>query len=83
MKPIEFKEMNVILKKPDSMTDEECGSLPVYCDGESCISCWELSDEDIEKLIKTRKLWFRVFSGITQPPIGFTVDKPFEEESDE
>lgn len=82
MKPIVFDEMNGVLTKPENMTDEECSSLPVYRDGTQCISCWELSDDDIEKLSKTRKLWVFVISGVTQPPIGFSAVKPFGNDED-
>lgn len=43
MKPIKFKEANKNLSKPDSMTEEECGSLWVFNDGKQCISCWKMS----------------------------------------
>jgi len=36
MKPVEFKYQVKILKKPDNMTDEECGPLPVWTDGTHC-----------------------------------------------
>ncbi len=39
MKPIKFKEANKDLLKPEGMTDKECGSLPVFNDGQQCISC--------------------------------------------
>lgn len=38
MKPSKFPEANKLLLKPGSMTDEECASLPVWTDGEMCIS---------------------------------------------
>jgi len=79
MKPIEFKEQNKILGKPDSMTDEECGSLPVFSDRNQCISCWELTDEEIEKIKETKCVWIGVMSGHTQPPIFLAVDTPFIE----
>lgn len=69
MKQIEFPEMTKILGKPKNMTDEECGSLPVFCDGQQCISKWELNKEDIEHINKHGYIWLRVLSGHTQPPV--------------
>lgn len=79
MKPIEFKEQNKVLGKPESMTDEECGSLPVFSNGAECISCWQFTEEEIQKLIETKQIWIGVVSGQTQPPIFLSVDTPFIE----
>lgn len=41
MKPKYFKQATTIeLKKPESMTGEECGSLWVHRDMSTCISLW-------------------------------------------
>lgn len=79
MKPIEFKEQNKVLGKPESMTDEECSSLPVFSNGAECISCWQFTEEEIQKLIETKRIWIGIVSGQTQPPIFLSVDTPFEE----
>ena len=75
MNPIEFKEQTKVLGKPKNMTDEECGSLPVYCDGQQCISCWKLSWKERLQVLLYGKLWAFVISGYTQPPIAFSVNK--------
>ena len=77
MKPIKFKETNKILQKPDNMIDEDCQSLYVYTDEKQCISCWKLSLWERLKLIFTGKLWVRVHSGSTQPPIVLDLNNPF------
>ena len=77
MKPIEFKEQNRILSKPDSMTEEECSSLPVFTNGNECISLWQLSEEELQKIQETKCIWLGVVSGITQPPVFLSVDSPF------
>jgi len=45
MTPKPFKESTVELRKPESMTDEECGSLHIFQDLETqtCISLWTVS----------------------------------------
>ena len=69
MKWVDFPERNKLLGKPENMTDEECGTLPVFCDGEQCISKWVFDKEDIEHINKYGYIWLRVLSGATQPPV--------------
>lgn len=76
MKPIMFPQSNKTLGPPKHMTDDECSSLPVFTDYKLCISCWELSDEDIADLVKTRKIWLWVFSGGNQPPVALDTKPP-------
>lgn len=75
MKPIEFKEMNRELKKPNNMTDEECTSLYVYTDNVICISCWKLSLKERLKALLYGKVWIGVLSGGTQPPIWLDCNR--------
>lgn len=77
MKAIEFKEQNAVLKKPESMTDQECSSLPCFMDGRNVISKWELSDKEIEEIIKTKCIYVCVLSGASSPPIRPDVFTPF------
>lgn len=79
MKPIQFPESNMVLNKPENMTDEECSSLPIFTGNSQCISCWELDEEELELIQKTGKIYISVFSGNTQPPICPMVISPFEE----
>lgn len=51
--PVEFPEVNARLGKPKTMTDAECGTLPVYHDGRQCISCWRFTPEEMEVILKT------------------------------
>jgi len=79
MKPINFPESNLKLQKPPGMTDKDCAPLPIHTDGQTCISCWELSHEEINTIIKNRVVWIGVLSGETQPPVWLSADRPFEE----
>jgi hypothetical protein len=79
MQSIDFEESNVILGKPATMTDEQCNSLNVFTDGQTCVSCWELSDDELKKLMETKKIWLGVLSGTTQPPVFLTVEKPLQQ----
>ena len=84
MKPINFKEANKTLMKPEGMIDEECGSLPVLTDGCECLSCWKMSWKERLSALLFGRVWVSVMSGGTQPPIWAgcqkTVLKKKEEE---
>ena len=69
MKPIRFKEAYIELKKPSSMTDEECSSLWIYQSGNECISCWKASLWDRIKFLFHGKIWLGILSGNSQPPV--------------
>lgn len=70
MKPINFKEATIELKKPSSMTDEQCSSLHIRqtADG-TCISCWKASLWQRLKFLFHGKIWLGIVSGETQPPV--------------
>lgn len=79
MKAIHFPEANKLLTPPKGMTKEECSDLPVYNDGKISLSCWELSVEEVHKLMTTRKIWLWVWAGKTQPPVALDVSDPWPE----
>ena len=81
MKPIEFKEQNILYTKPADMTDEECGSLPAYKDGMNNISCWTMSIKERLKVLFTGVIWINVL-GKGQPPIWLGVNTPFVSNDD-
>lgn len=69
MKPIEFKEQTHVLKRPDALTDLECGSLGAWSDGKQCISCWKPSFRERISILFNGRLWLSVWGGNTQPPV--------------
>ena len=75
MYPIEFKQANRKLTRPPSMTDEECGSLHVYADGERLVSLWKMSWCERFSALFFGRLWLYVFSDNTQPPVALSVEK--------
>lgn len=74
MKPIEFPEQNIIAKS----NDENVKPLPIYFSEESmsAVSCWEVTDEDIERMKSTHKIYLSqmTFGGPIQP-VYITSDK--------
>ena len=82
MKPMKFKEQTTVLSKPASMTDEECMPLPVFSDGEQCISCWKLSFIERFKVLFFGRVWLGLYSGKTQPPVWLSVNKTVFDEAE-
>lgn len=76
MKPLYFKEATVELKKPSSMSDEDCSSLFIHqtSDG-TCISLWTTSFWERLKFLFHGKLWIGILSGKTQPPVWLDCTK--------
>ena len=89
MKSISFKEQNTVFAE----NQEEYQNLPAFNDTDhgTVTSCWELSDEEIEILIKTKKLYVRsmTFNNPLQPlflsvkrsdifaKVGFQTDQKY------
>lgn len=71
MKPVKTKNTNSILRAPEG--SEDVVDLPItrlkYEDGSNAVeSCWELSEDELQKIIETKKVYF-VCTGVTHPPI--------------
>lgn len=78
MQPVDFPCRNLTLGPPPGLTEEECRPLPVFFDGRMYVSCWELSDADIEEILKTRKVWLCI-SNPAHPPVWVDTKPMFEE----
>ena len=68
MKPLKFPGA-VELKKPPSMIDEECSSLWIHRQDNTCISLWTASFWQRLKFLFHGHIWIGILSGQTQPPI--------------
>ena len=81
MKPTAFPEQTIVLQRPAGMTEEQCGTLAVFTDGDHCISRWAPSWKERLLLVLGAPVWLWVWSGRTQPPVAVTVavtvDSPF------
>jgi len=76
MRPVDFEESNLTLGAPpgaESFVDPLRVRRTRH--GE-LISCWELDDEDLERLRKTRKLYLIVLCRTGPPPVALTTEKP-------
>jgi len=72
MKPIIFPQANKVLVRPDSMTDEECGTLHVFSNEGMCISLWRPSWRERLSVLFFGHVWLWVCSGPTQPPVALS-----------
>ena len=76
MKPIDFPRANLTLSKPDSMSDEECGSLRVCREGPQMVSCWQPSEEERAAIAAGAPVWLFIL-GAAHPPVLLQVMNPF------
>ena len=73
LKAKDFSESNLVYAKDQ----KEYSPLPVhYSKNGEVTSCWELNDEQIEKIKETKCLWLHVLT-FNQPlqPLAMSVDK--------
>jgi len=78
VKPISFPQSNRTLNKPSDMTDEECLPLPIYTDGEHCISLWEPSFRERLSVLFRGRVWLWVKNGSNQPPVLIDTADPWK-----
>lgn len=74
MEPDKFPQANKNLLKPEGMT-EECGDLPVFTDGNQCISLWSMTWRERLSALFFGRVWLFVHSGQTQPPVGLMASR--------
>lgn len=75
MEPAKFKQANKDLLKPVGLTDDQCGSLPVFTDGYQCISLWHMTWRERFSAFLFGRIWLSVHSGQTQPPVWMMAQK--------
>lgn len=80
MKPVEFKEQSHLLGKdqPEFDTLPACiiSPNPMQNYPGEIVSVWELSDEELELIKTTKRVYVRI-QGQAQPPILLEVKNPF------
>lgn len=80
MRPIKVPETNHTFTRPSTMTEDECFDMPVIAgkrdDGyPEIVSVWELTDEEIEHICKTKRLYHGTL-GAGIPPMWISVFQP-------
>jgi len=69
MRPITFNGWNKNLTKPEGWTDEECNTLPVFSDGQMCVSKWRMTWRERFHCLFKGFVWLTVHNGESQPPV--------------
>lgn len=65
--PVEFAGSNFVLGAPTG--SDNVGPLPIFRNGTCCVSAWELTEEELAEIVRTRRVFLSVFYGNTQPPV--------------
>jgi hypothetical protein len=81
MKPIEFKGQTHDFRKPETMNDNQCQSLPalvhiIDIEGEkfnAIESVWELTDDEIKEILESKCIRLRVVAN-GMPPVVLMVE---------
>ena len=76
MNPVPFPGANKTFVKPECLTDEQCGSLPVHDTGRQLVSCWQPGPEDIAAVVSGRPIWLWICGGV-HPVVAISTENPF------
>lgn len=80
MRPTEFKLSNAVLQPSGAAYSENVTGvkpLPIWTDGEQCLSCWRMTWRERVSALVFGKVWISVLTGKTQPPIFATAVKEY------
>jgi hypothetical protein len=78
LRPIKFEEANITFTGPEGIGDlPACRVTDTNGRTIEIVSCWELSDRDLEEINSNRRIWLSV-TGPGQPPVALLVDYPFQ-----
>ena len=84
MKPTGFKYANRELQPPEGATYSEniasIDPLPIWTDGEQCVSCWKMTVRERLAALLFGRVWLSVLSGSTQPPVYAEASRVYLEE---
>lgn len=76
MEPVTFEHSNKTLV-PGEYSDDIVGALPIWTDGEQCVSCWKMSLGDRLRALLFGRVWLAVLSGKAQPPVSVVVAREY------
>ena len=84
MKAVNFKYSNITLQPSGKKYSENVTTvtpLPIWTDGEQCLSCWKMSLSERFSALIFGRVWISVLTGQTQPPIFAAAAKEYLKES--
>jgi len=78
--PVDFEGSNCTFGPPEGMSEEECRTLNAFKGQDAhgrdvVIECWQLSDEEVIKLLETGRVWVIIASEHV-PPLALTTEAP-------
>lgn len=65
---VDFKGSNHTFGPPKGEEDR-CGSLPCFVNGTHVVSAWELTDAEIEEIVRTRRVFLSTWTGRGMVPV--------------
>lgn len=65
--PTEFNGANAVMRAPEGA--ENVQDMHVFRTRHSCVSCWELSADELAEINRTGKIFLSVLMGGQQPPV--------------
>lgn len=80
MVPVTFPEVNQVLApsgKQYSADVVEVKGLPIFTNGEQCVSRWSLTWRERLAVLWHGHVWLALLSGKTQPSVVLTADKTY------
>ena len=80
MKAVGFPQANKTLTALPGQ-EAEVYDLPVWSDGNRCISCWQPTDEERAAIASGAPIWLWVI-GSTHPPVAVEALNPFQSSFD-
>jgi hypothetical protein len=64
---VKFDGTNVVMKAPEGA--ENVVDVHAFTNNVCCVTCWELTPDEIEEIVKTKRCYVSVFFGGGMPPI--------------
>ena len=83
MKPVQFEYSNKVLqpgRRKYSANVTGVDPLPVWTDGEQCISCWQMSLRERLSALLFGRVWLALLSGSTQHPAYIQASRDYLQE---
>jgi len=84
MKPTAFEHSNQILQPSGEQLQKysenvviTVAPLPVWTNGEQCVSCWRMSLRERLSALLFGRVWLALLSGETQPPVLIQVGRKY------
>jgi hypothetical protein len=71
--PIQFKGANTVMRAPEGA--ENVQDMHVFRTRHSCVSCWELTQEEVSEINRTGKIFLSVLMDGAQPPVYVGSEK--------